>query len=127
MIRRYPDVPAAVELADLARHIVNAETVLPDPVYNFAWVWQSNTDLQPNLRIIVPLEASCMKRGRLVVRRAVMVLIEPSAEYELSIPVVGAPHIDDDPYIEDFVSAFRQYDADDSFGQVIIENEHLLK
>lgn len=127
MIRRHPDVPAAVELADTARHIVNSESIMPDPVYNCAWVWQSSTDLRPNLRIVVPLEASCMKRGRLIVRRAVMVLVEPSAEYELSIPVVGAPHIDNDPYIEDFVNAFRQYDTDDGCVEKTTIQQHLLK
>ncbi len=127
MIRRFPEVPAAVELADLARHIVNAESIIPDPVYNFAWVWQGNADLSPNLRIVVPLESSLRKQGRLIVRRAVMVIIEPTAEYELSIPVVAAPHIENDPYIEDFVTAFRQYDSGDDATEMLASSQYLLK
>lgn len=38
-----------------------------------------------------------------------MVLAETSTEYELQIPVVAAPNIPDDPYIETFVDGFRQY------------------
>jgi hypothetical protein len=109
MIRHHPEVPAAVELADLAQYIAGHEFIFPNPLYENAWTWQSDESFEPNLRVLVPRNSNYQRKGSLVVREAVMVLVETSAEYELAIPIADAHLMDDDPYIEDFVQAFRQY------------------
>lgn len=107
MIRQSPEVPGAVELTDIARHIMNNQFVYIDPSNRL--VWQGGEDFNPNLRVIVPAGNRAVRNGRVLVSRAVLVVVDGLTEYELGLPVVAAPHIQDDPYIEDFVQAFRQY------------------
>lgn len=122
MIRQSPDVPGAVELTDVARHIVNNQFVHVDPANRL--VWQGNEDYAPDLRVIVPSGSRHTRNGRLLVKRTVLVIIDGLTEYELGLPVVGAARIPDDPYIEDFVQAFRQYtwgrsDIEPDFAEVV--------
>lgn len=107
MIRQSPEVPGAVELTDLARHIMNNQFIYVDPCNRL--VWQGSEDYDPNLRIFVPSGDRHMRNGRYLVSFAVLVVVDGLTEYELGLPVVRAPHIPDDPFIEDFVDAFRQY------------------
>lgn len=107
MIRQSPEVPGAVELTDVARHVMNHQFVYVDPKNRL--VWQGSEDYAPNLKVIVSAGNRHMRNGRYLVSRAVLVVIDGLTEYELGLPVVGASQIPDDPYIEDFVHAFRQY------------------
>lgn len=107
IIRRSPEVSGAVELTDVARHIINTQFLFVEPGNRL--VWQGSKDHDPNLKIFVPPEYGYRRNGRYFVSRVVLVVIDGSTDCELDIPTVGAPHIPDDPYIEDFVQAFRQY------------------
>ncbi len=107
MIRQSPEVTGAVELTDVARHVMNTQFIYFQPDNRL--VWQSSEDYDPNLRIIVQSDSEYMRKGRCLVKHAVLVVVDGLTEYKLGIPIVRAPHIPDDPYIEDFVQAFRQY------------------
>jgi hypothetical protein len=110
MIREFPNVPAAVELVDVARYIYRNGFVFPDPSYDNNWVWQSPSDFEPRLRVMALRDdTTVLNSGRLIVQKAVLVQIDGMNEYEVGIPVADAPRIKDDPYLEDFVLAYRQY------------------
>lgn len=109
MIRQSPEVPGAVELADVARHILRNQFMFSDSRYASGWVWQSSQDFDPALRVVIPASSRIKSNGRFIVTHAVFVLVEDQMEYELGVPIAGAPNMPDDPYIEDFVQAFRQY------------------
>lgn len=110
MIRRSPEVPAAVELADVTQAIFNNEfRFLEQTFKGLTWNWQSPSDFDPLLKIVVYKGHTITRLGKIIVTASNLIIYDGSDEYHLHIPVSKASKITDDPYIEDFVTAFRQY------------------
>lgn len=109
MIRQSPDVPAAVELADVSKHIMNSSFVFPDASIGNAWHWQSPKDFDPMLRVVVPQGQRVLRNGKFLIVNAGLAMVEDVTEYWVTIPIRTADRMDDDPYLIDFVEAFRQY------------------
>jgi hypothetical protein len=121
MIRQSPEVPAAVELADVSSFIMRVERIVVDPVFKGGWSWQSPKEFDPLLKLVVGKSGYIYRSdiGKFVVKSSLLGIIDKGSEYWLEIPQ-EPENIEDDPYIEDFVQAFRQYELGRS--ELIIPN-----
>ncbi len=76
MIRQTPDVPGAVELADISRHIMRTEFVFSDPALKGAWHWQSPPEYDPQLGVIIPRSSWIRRDGHFLVMQAMFGIVE---------------------------------------------------
>lgn len=110
MIRQSPEVPIAVELVDVAQHIIASEPIVR--VNESGWRWECPRDFNPHVGLYV-VEADNTKRGKKIGRIAVEYLqfsiIEPQTECSIILETRNALHISDDLFLQDFRDAFRQY------------------
>jgi len=110
MIRQSPEVPAAVELADVSKHIINTEFIFTDSSHKGSWTWQSPADYDPLLAVLVAEgDGKIRRNGTFLIKEVQLVIYGKSSEYWQSVPIRTATQIEDDLFLVDFVEAFRQY------------------
>lgn len=110
MIRQSPEVPIAVELVDVAKHVMSTQVI--NQISLGIWAWHCPEEYNPVIRLFAAEKdrtISSRMTGRLAIKYSEFVIVDEATEYKLIVDSRTAKNVPDDPYLEDFKDAFRQY------------------